>query len=379
MNALRSPETGAVLLPDTPHSLAAAGERWPSVDGIAYLRTGRSDLVRETLARLDGGDTSRATALLLADQDDWWDGPAPPEADLLALVADRDRLTLREAMARLAYGRVGDYFAHRWTDPTFLAGLALMEAHWNAPRQAFELACGIGHYGRELASRGVAYSGADVVFSKLWLARHFVVGSDASLVCFDAASPWPIGDSGFDLVLCQDAFYFLEPKPAVLDRLRGLLAPDGVLAVGHVHNRDAPNHSAGRAVTAGELERLFPDAVAYDDDELTRALAEGRAPRPDAPARLRSAEAFAVVDGPGLTRSPRPVVGGLALPAPQAPLRRNPLYGEQAEIVWPSERYRSEYASRATYPARAAASADQPWAAPAAIRRRELVALPERW
>jgi hypothetical protein len=211
---LRSPETGAPLRPDTPWSLAAPGERWPMVDGIPYLRTGRAALAAEALARLDRRDETGALAALLADQDDWWDGPAPDEAALRELVHERDRLSLRDAMERLAYGRVGDYFAHRWSDPTFLAGLALIEAHWPSPSAAFELACGIGHYGRELGRRGIAWTGADVVFSKLWLARHWVLGPGTRLVCFDAASPWPVTDT-YDLVLCQDAFYFLEPKPAI--------------------------------------------------------------------------------------------------------------------------------------------------------------------
>ncbi len=53
--------------------------------------------------------------------------------------------------------------------------------------------------------RGVACTGADVVFAKLWLARHWVCGPDVALVCCDAASPWPIADRRFDLVLCHDA------------------------------------------------------------------------------------------------------------------------------------------------------------------------------
>ena len=376
---LRSPASGAPLVADTPHSLAEPGRRWPVIDGIPYLRVGREELAARSLARLNAGDRAGALAVLLADQDDWWDGPAPSEADLRRLVAGADGLTLRDAMGLLGYGRVGDYFAHRWSDPTFMAGLALIEAHWAEPQSAFELACGIGHYGAELARRGVAYTGGDVVFSKLWLARHWVA-PDAGLVCFDAAAPWPVAGR-FDLVLCQDAFYFLEPKAGILEHLRSLAGPAGSLAVGHVHNREAANLSSGRAVDADEIAAWFPDGLVYDDDELTRALAEARVPVARPPAALRHVEAFAVAAGPGLVHPPRRLDGPATRPSPDARLRRNPLYAGDAAIAWPSERYRAEYAARATYPARTDCPAETRDVAAyeAAARRRELVHLPERW
>ncbi|MDO9712185.1 class I SAM-dependent methyltransferase [Paracraurococcus lichenis] len=364
------------MTPDSPHSLRdAAGRRWPAPDGIPFLRAGREALAAEALARLDAGDREGALVLLLADQDDWWRGPtAGPEA-LRELVRQQARLSLREAMTLLAWGPVADYFAHRWSDPTFLAGLALVEAHWTAPRRAFELACGIGHHLRELARRGVAVTGTDVVFAKLWVARHWVC-PEASLLCLDAAQDWP-ALGRFDLVACHDAFYFLEPKAPILEKLRGL---GGLLAIGHVHNRDWANFSAGAAVTADAMAALLPDAVLYDDAELTRALAESRAPRPAPAEVLRGAEAFAAVAGPGLAPA-MPVAGLLALPPAGAPLRRNPLYGEDGHIAWPSERYGREYGARATYPPRAAAPARAVLEAATveAARRRELLDLPERW
>jgi SAM-dependent methyltransferase len=368
------------VIADTPHSVRdAAGRRWPAPDGIPFLRAGREALAAEALAHLDAGETDGALVLLLADQDDWWRGPRAEPAALRELLRHRARLTLREAMGLLAWGPVGDYFAHRWSDPTFLAGLALVDAHWAAPRSAFELACGIGHHLRELARRGVAVAGADVVFAKLWVARHWVC-PEARLLCLDAAQPWPeLGR--FDLVACHDAFYFLEPKAAILARLRALLDPArGLLAIGHVHNRDAANLSAGAALSAAELAALLPDALLYDDAELTRALAEARAPHPAQPGALAGAEAFAAVAGPALA-PPRAAAGVLALPPEGSALRRNPLYDGGGQVRWPSPRYAQEYGPRATYPA--ASSVPDAAVLDAttrdAARRRELLDLPERW
>ena len=64
--------------------------------------------------------------------------------------------------------------------------------------------------------------------------------------------PWArFTKRAFDLVACHDAFYFLEPKAAILARLREHVAPGkGVLAISHVHNRDWPNLSSGAAMTS---------------------------------------------------------------------------------------------------------------------------------
>ena len=376
-DTLVSPATGLALRPDTLHSLSDGLCRWPVIDGIAFLRVGREALAAEALAALDRGARDEALALLLADQDDWWRGGAPSPADLAWLVSERDHLSLREAMALLAWGPVGTYFAHRWSDPTFLAGLALVEAHWTAPRSAFELACGIGHHLRELDRRGVRVSGGDIVFAKLWVARHWVVPR-AELVCFDAAAPWPIEGRHTPLACCHDAFYFLEPKALILQRLRRLVG-DGLIAVSHVHNSDWPNLSAGSALSAEAFAGLFPDGHLYDDAETLDALTEGRAPVAATAASLAGVEAFSVAAGPGAAPA-RPVVGGLALPLDGSPLRRNPLY-EDGAVRWPSDRYAREYGPRATFPERSVvpAQVSSGDADREAVLRRELVDLPERW
>ena len=371
------------MIADTPHSVRdTEGRRWPAPDGIAFLRSGREELAQAALARLDADDMTGALVLLLADQDDWWRGPIATPAALRELVLRRDCLTLREAMALLEWGPVADYFAHRWSDPTFLAGLALVEAHGPMPATAFELACGIGHHLRELAQHGVDVTGFDVVFAKLWVARNWVVPR-ARLLCLDAAQAWPFAEGGFALVACHDAFYFLEPKPTILARLTGLLAPRGVLAISHVHNTAWPNFSAGSGMTAAEVVAMFPGAALYDDADLTRALSEARAPREASFNELASAEAFAIATGPGLLPA-RAVEGGLALPPLGASLSRNPLYDDACRRAWPSERYGHEYGRHATYPAITTAPCHAVFGSEQGsirdhARRRELVHLPERW
>ena len=165
------------------------------VDGIAFLRADRRALANAALACLDAGDREAALVLLLGDQDGWARTPPPSEAARLEVVRHSAELSFREAMELLAFGPVGTYFAHRWSDPTFLSGLALAQSYWGAPRSVLELACGAGHYLRAFAGRAAEVIGGDLVFAKLWLARHWIA-PEATLVCFDAAEPWPFADQG---------------------------------------------------------------------------------------------------------------------------------------------------------------------------------------
>lgn len=368
---LSSPLTGRPLQADTPHSLAAPGERWPVVDGIPYLRTESEGLVRVALDHLDAGCPDDALVALLTDQDAWWTGPATDLSELKTLVRDRDRLSLRDAMALLRLGPVADYFAYRWSDPTYLAGLALVEAHWTAPGQAFELACGIGHYLRELTAHGVACTGADVVFAKCWLAKHWVA-PEADYVVFDAAGAWPVAGRRFDLVMCHDAFYFLPDQPRIAAALRDLTAPGGVMAVSHVHNSGVTNGAKGPARPAEEWAALFPAATVYDERTLLSALMTETIPTPTGWAPDPGIEAWSLVEGSG---SPRAISGGLAMPAEEARLRRNPLLGD-GTVAWPSERYRDEYAAGCFW---AMTDDTLPFAPPTDGRLRRLVDLPERW
>lgn len=361
----RSPISGATLAADTPHSLAAAGERWPVVGGIPYLRIGREALVAETLARLDAGDGEGALVVLLADQDDWWTGPATDPSELRALVAGRDTLSLRAAMALLRFGPVADYFAYRWSDPTYLAALALLEAHWNAPATAFELACGIGHYLRELTRRGVACLGSDVVFAKCWLAKHWVAPG-AGYVVFDAGGRWPIAGRTFDLTQCHDAFYFMPDQPHVAAMLRSMVAADGVLAISHAHNGGVAGGPKGPARTAAEWGALFPKALVYDERDLLAALIGRDAPEPIGWVDDPMIEAYSFVEG--VTAPVARLGGGIGVPPEGAELRPNPLLNGDA-ICWPSARYREEYEAHSTWTIESHDSA----------RTRRLVDLPARW
>ena len=370
---LLSPLSRQSLHAETPYSLAAPGERWPVVAGIPYLRTGRDALVADTLHLLDEGRETDALALLLGDQDDWARTPPALMADRLAVI--EGGYSFRAAMDRLAFGGVGTYFAHRWSDPTFLSGLALAEAHWTDPASVFELACGAGHFLREFARFCPNVAGGDVVFAKLWLARRYVA-PNATLICFDAASPWPLADRSAEMLFCHDAFYFLPQKPHVAAEMRRVSS--GPVLVGHAHNALVDNLSSGAPLAPAQYATLFEPARLYDDAVLTAALLGGIAPQAQSAEALTGVAAVSIASN---SPPPRPVIAGLAMPAAGARLRRNPLYDGEL-IAWPSDRYQAEYGRLASYPNRAEGPVDAVAGEPGLerlVRRRVLVDLPPQW
>lgn len=337
------------------------------VDGIPWNRPDRDELRADVSRALRRGDQTRALLLLLADNDNWWDEPAPPESDLRrALTAP----TLREAARWLGMGRVGDYFAYRWSDPTYLAGLTLLQQAWpGRDGSVVELACGVGHFLRELALRGVRrLVGIDVVFSKLWLARRFVCPS-ARYLCLDATARLPFGDaggpSGIDLALCIDALYFLPQQDEVVAELRRI---GRTVAIGHAHLPGQP----GRPRSVEDYARMLPGAEIYDDHELTRAHLENRAPRAGGPYE----EAVDLVWSQNRHRSTEPVPD-LGAPLPGRPLQVNPLYVDGVR-QWPNDRYAAEYGPRSHYLPESLDDADLR-DVEAAYRSRLLLDLPERW
>ena len=370
---LHSPITQAVLSPQ-PHALVADGERWPVIDGIAFLRHDRRTLADEALRHLDAGDPESACVCLLGDQDGWARTPPPSEQARREVVRRRDELTFRDAMALLAFGPVATYFAHRWSDPTFLSGLALAQAFSVEPAGGIvlEVACGAGHYLRAFGPEAV---GGDLVFAKLWLARHFVA-PEASLVCFDAARSWPFADKMAETVFCHDAFYFLPDKPFVAAEMRRV----GRRAlVGHMHNALVDNLSAGAPMSPDAYASLFPGCRMFDDAEMTAALMEERVPQAATPSALGNSAAVTLAWNTGL---PGCAHGVLTSPPAGTALRRNPLY-QGGRVRWPSARYANEYAALATYPdmcdAPETARAGDDEQVDRLAQRRVLLDLPARW
>ena len=374
MITLLSPNSLTPLSHDTPHSVAAADERWPVVDGIPFLRLHRDALRRETLAALDAHDEEAALALLLADQDDYAPLPPPDEATCRALMRDADA-TFRQAMAALNFGPVADYFAHRWSAPTFLSGLALIALYAAPHKPLVEVCCGTGQLLREFQLRGGVAIGVDQVFAKLWLGKRYLGLSH--LVCADAQT-LPVDVAEGATTLIHDALYFIPDadKPLVIAAMERVAAGAPLLA-GHLHVADHP-HGGDRAhpLSIAEWQTLLRDAALFDDLALTDwfvRAGEGGLGLHDA-----STLTAAVCLAAGHRRAEP-----LALWEPSdAPLVENPLLAATRAgglaPAWPSEAFAREYAD-ATYLAMPDPASLRAMGVAERHARRALLPLPPRW
>ncbi|MEM7482674.1 MAG: methyltransferase domain-containing protein [Acidobacteriota bacterium] len=380
LGLLRSPLTGGPLREVAPSLLDDGETLWPVLDGIPYLRLGRDELRGAAVRALQRQDAEDALALLLADRKDETIPPADPESVRRALSAP----TARQAMTELGYGSLAEYFLHRWSHPSYLSGLALLESHSAAGESLFEVACGAGHFLRPWLLAGGRALGGDTVFSHLWLSRRFTA-PDARLVCFDAEGPFPFADGAASLTFSNDSFHYFRRKAHVFAELQRISAGGRVL-LGHVHNAAQRNFSPGEPLPIEEYQSMLQPAVAYDDAELARSALEGRAARPATVEDLSPAAAAAFVCGPA-------AVGegpALVLPPAGTALDVNPLLSP-AGPRWPNQRFEEEFArswvylSAMRYPPKAIieAAARGEFSAEAEIeglcRKRTLLNLPERW
>ena len=343
---LLDPDTGEPLTADTPHSLKAGGTRWPVCAGVPYLRSGRDAIRSESLRLLDAGDADGGLAVLLTDQDPFAPVAPPTGSECRSIVTDvrAGACGLREAMARLHFGPVADYFAVRTSTPTFLSGLGLL-SQYGGRLPLVEVACGLGQLLREPDRREQPVAGIDLVFSKLWLARQFVV-PDAELVCGDIGGR-PFTEARVAVtVLCHDAFYFFPDKPAAAVALMKLSGTGGRVLVGHAHNAAADHGGvAGNLLTPQGYADLFRGCEVFDDAGFTAAHLTGVPAQPDHPAAFEGVEAVSLAWQEWAEFFPGPP-DGYAVPIEGTSLVLNPLLEVVDGVLaprWPSPKFAAEY------------------------------------
>ena len=430
---LREPHHGRELWPErwyaeTASGVLTDGERvWPVVHGIPYLRIGRRALCEAAAACLQDGNDRGAAAILLTDRDDFAPGEPPTEEATAKVVADvlaPDGIGLREAMDRLNYGPVAHYFAHRASTPTFLSGLTLLslvlKASARRPNRQdkagpvagyadiVEFGCGVGHFLRHMHSWGETCCGIDVVFSKLWLARHRILaGTNASLICADvSAGVSPLGpEFRAKRTFSQDMIYFLPEKWRLVRAMIEVASrAGGVALLGHAHNATADHGGvAGTPLTTNGYADLFAACGAkaiqlFDDAALTTAAVTLETlSSASNPVDVKDAEAIGLMIGAWADWDEVAWAGARTLPADGTPLSVNPLLAEEDGVLkpdWPMPRFAEEYRS-ATYltheiAADERAIIDAARAEPVAMdaadavverlaRRRVLLDVPERW
>lgn len=378
---LRSPVNGAPLRRAGDHLLSDGDTLWPCLAGIPYLRTGRDELRAAAVAAIRAGEPEEALALLLADRKD---GTIPAADAASARAAAHGVPSAAKAMESLGYGGLAPYFAHRWCQPTYLSGLALLEAHAPAGETLLEVASGAGHFLREWTDRSGPAIGSDLVFSHLWLTRTFTAPR-ARLVCFDAEGPFPLATGAAGTAFAHDSFHYFRDKAHVYAEMRRVSA-DGPVLIGHAHNADRPNLSPGLPLSVAEYLRVLEPDHCYDDAALTSAALDGTAPVPAGGTELAQAQAVAFVRG---ADAPYATVAFCA-PRPGTVLHVNPLIAPDGPR-WPNTKFEREFTDGWAYLREFARPRDGVVAAALAgaagsdpevddlARKRVLIDLPDAW
>lgn len=359
MMKLLSPTNGKELTPAGPGLLDDGERRWPVVDGIAYLRP-KEELRAAAETAIRDGNEREALLLLLADQDRFSPTDPPAREQLEALV-DGPSLSLRATMDMLNYGPVGEYFAYRWSSPTFASGLQLLEDVADTGRTTIEYACGIGHFLREMEMSGLDVVGIDIIFSKLWLARR-CLSVKGPLVCGDVEAGPVVAPGPTRNVFCHDAFYFLEDKQVALNNMRAVASDGGGLGIGHVHTDRNP-HAAGFSLPLSGYEGLT-DAVLYDDRSLSATFYELIS------GRVKAGEKTAAIswkEGPAADNRLRFSEQGKKLVL-------NPILDDCGKMNFPSQGWREEYEVDRTENTDAATTDDGD-----DYRRGRRLNLPDKW
>jgi SAM-dependent methyltransferase/uncharacterized protein YbaR (Trm112 family) len=362
---------GGLRLQEDPAALVRGGSStgilscgccaYPVVDGIPYVQTGPA--AGRAMALLGEGRADEARLMMLG-----LDGDADRRRGFERLLERGDELTFRSALEVLSRDAEGDYLLHRFSDPTFLAGDALLRALGSSAEAppagpALDLCGGAGHLTRTLcgASPGRHVVLADIAYWKLWLAARFVAPA-CDAVCCDASQPLPFARASFALLCCSDAFHYVWPRRLLAAEMMRAAAPDGVIVLPHLHNAACDNPSAGMPLTAAAYRHLFHERQPrlFAERPVFEAVLAGASVELTGDARdddlAGEPNLILIAAKPEVFRSYAPSTG-----APRAGrLAVNPLYrpanhGESVhgcgvlELRFPSDFYEQEFAAALRY------------------------------
>jgi SAM-dependent methyltransferase/uncharacterized protein YbaR (Trm112 family) len=300
--------------------LSCRAHAYPVVDSIPVIREGRIDVQDHTTHKVDvvgpsvpeliekvGRDPIGALVDLLAFP------PALPfeleryrvPRKLADLAPTRLTLLFRRRQVRAWIEKLDDTYAQDWlglcylrsrnvddeyyryfltkfSQPRFIASLALASVLRGDEGPVLDVACGFGHLIHHLAVRpqGIEAVGVDRNFFQLWVGRRFIARS-AAFVCADAALPLPFASDAFSASLCSDAFHLLPEQRTSLLELRRC-ARAGTVVLDRVGNGLLePRDVEWEASPQGYVDVLGGDAPwrMVAETELIDWYLAGRGPR----------------------------------------------------------------------------------------------------
>ncbi len=322
---------------------------YPVVDGIPVLLAGYGG--DGEFQRMLASEPEQALHAMLDLDDD-------RRESFRRLLARGDQITYREWVGFFSPGPEGPYFIHRFANPTYLVGQAILRAVGSDDRifsrWAIDLCGGAGHLARTLCqfSGGAGVVLTETNFWKLWLARR-IVAPQCVPVCCDAEAPLPFKRGAFSLAFCSDAFHYVWSKRLFACEMMRLVGDDGAIVLNHIHNALRENFSAGLPLAPEWWRNLFAEngaRIFKESEALDRILERGEIDltRNYSNAELNDEQALFLISArpEGLFRKYE--IGGAGPTARATHL--NPLYVSQREggydilqLQFPSRQYETEF------------------------------------
>ncbi len=247
---------------------------YPVVDGIPVLTT---TYCGDALQHMLETDPQQALFTVLELDDE-------RQAGFERFLALGEAGTYRDCIELFSPGDEGPYFVHRFANPTYLIGQAILRAVGSDRRcftkRAIDLAGGSGHLTRalcQIAGDAEVFL-AENNFWKLWIARR-VTAPACIPICCDGEAPLPFKAGSFSLAFCSDAFHYIWSKRMFACEMMRLVGDDGVIVVNHVHNALQDNHSAGLPLPPELWRNLLAEAGArvFKESEVLDSVIEHRA------------------------------------------------------------------------------------------------------
>jgi SAM-dependent methyltransferase/uncharacterized protein YbaR (Trm112 family) len=361
LDIFRCPYCGAAFTLEEGASLRRSGDEiitgvlrcpcvsYPIVDGIPMLTAayGGDTSFQKLLAE----DPERALYVALELDEE-------RQSAFGRLLAQGDEGTYRDWVEVFTPGNEGPYFVHRFANPTYLVGQAILRTVGGDrrcfARRAIDLAGGSGHLTHALCqvADGAEVFLAETNFWKLWIARRITAPNCIPVLC-DAEAPLPFKPGSFSLAFCSDAFHYIWSKRQFANEMSRLVGEDGVIVVNHAHNALQENYSVGLPLAPRWWRNLLIEhgARVFKESELLDSVIERRPvdlSRNYTDAELAGEQAVFLIATrlPGLFR----VYEYPGAQFTSGAWRLNPLYeierngdGAILRLRFPSESYEDEY------------------------------------
>lgn len=153
----------------------------------------------------------------------------------------------------------------------------------SAPRVCLDVGCGTGQLTREIHHRGFDCVGIDLSATAVKLARSLTVRSGIKYVVGDIerVSPLELGLSKYScgIVTCKYVFAFIINKEELLQRVKSLLASDGIFVLispTFEHIERGREHIAIDANSTNTLLRKHFETVNhFQEGEVTTFICKG--------------------------------------------------------------------------------------------------------